>query len=98
MRKQILTLISALLLGVSVISAQTAQSPAASNKKYTCVMHPEVVMDRPGNCPKCGMTLVPKKETEKPQDIAAHKARRLAAAHAHEMHDMAAMRTSMQST
>ena len=30
--------------------------PAA---KYTCPMHPEVVQDGPGSCPKCGMTLVP---------------------------------------
>ena len=29
-------------------------------KKYTCSMHPEVVMDAPGNCPKCGMKLVEK--------------------------------------
>lgn len=28
--------------------------------EYTCPMHPEVVSDEPGNCPKCGMTLVPK--------------------------------------
>ena len=27
---------------------------------YTCVMHPEVKMDKPGNCPKCGMTLIKK--------------------------------------
>lgn len=27
---------------------------------YTCVMHPEVKMDKPGNCPKCGMKLVKK--------------------------------------
>ncbi len=26
---------------------------------YTCPMHPEVVQDKPGNCPKCGMNLVP---------------------------------------
>ena len=30
------------------------------NKKfYTCPMHPEVVSDKTGSCPKCGMTLVP---------------------------------------
>jgi hypothetical protein len=29
-------------------------------KKYTCSMHPEVVMDAPGDCPKCGMKLVEK--------------------------------------
>jgi hypothetical protein len=28
-------------------------------QKYTCEMHPEVVMDHPGNCSKCGMKLVP---------------------------------------
>jgi hypothetical protein len=27
---------------------------------YTCPMHPEVKQPAPGNCPKCGMTLVPK--------------------------------------
>ena len=25
---------------------------------YTCPMHPEILQDKPGNCPKCGMTLV----------------------------------------
>lgn len=27
--------------------------------QYTCPMHPEVISDEPGNCPKCGMHLVP---------------------------------------
>lgn len=27
---------------------------------YTCVMDPEIMMDKPGNCPKCGMTLIKK--------------------------------------
>lgn len=31
---------------------------------YTCPMHPEVISDKPGNCPKCGMTLVPVKEKQ----------------------------------
>jgi Cu2+-exporting ATPase len=35
-----------------------------SHQQYTCPMHPEVIKDAPGRCPKCGMNLVPvKKET-----------------------------------
>lgn len=30
-----------------------------SEGQYTCPMHPEVISDEPGNCPKCGMHLVP---------------------------------------
>src|ERR1700757_223052 len=33
--------------------------PARAGAKYTCPMHPEIVRDRPGSCPKCGMALVP---------------------------------------
>ena len=35
-------------------------APATSGVTYTCPMHPEVVSPKPGNCPKCGMTLVPR--------------------------------------
>src|SRR5262245_1857445 len=34
-------------------------------QKYTCVMHPEVITDHPGNCPKCGMKLVPMEEKKR---------------------------------
>ncbi|MGZ8558345.1 MAG: HAD-IC family P-type ATPase, partial [Chitinophagaceae bacterium] len=28
-------------------------------QKYTCPMHPQIVQDKPGKCPLCGMTLEP---------------------------------------
>jgi multidrug efflux pump subunit AcrA (membrane-fusion protein) len=31
----------------------------AAKQLYTCPMHPEVISDEPGKCPKCGMDLVP---------------------------------------
>jgi hypothetical protein len=34
-------------------------------QKYTCLMHPEVITDYPGNCPKCGMELVPLKKKKR---------------------------------
>jgi len=37
---------------------------------YTCSMHPEVVSDKPGECPKCGMFLV-KKELTSPGSVLA---------------------------
>jgi hypothetical protein len=33
--------------------------------RYSCSMHPEVVSDKPGKCPKCGMNLTPA-EASKP--------------------------------
>src|SRR5512146_460327 len=27
--------------------------------QYTCPMHPDVISDKPGSCPKCGMRLEP---------------------------------------
>jgi heavy metal-binding protein len=50
------------LATLSPIHAIT-ESPA---QKYTCLMHPEVMKDAPGECPKCGMPLVPVKE-QKPK-------------------------------
>ena len=34
---------------------------SSAGAKYTCPMHPEVVQDKEGSCPKCGMKLVEKK-------------------------------------
>ena len=39
---------------------------------YTCVMHPEIHVNKPGNCPKCGMTLI-KEKTKKDKTKSAVK-------------------------
>jgi len=38
---------------------ETAPKPQQSELLYTCPMHPEVIQDGPGTCPKCGMALEP---------------------------------------
>src|SRR5262249_10873232 len=43
--------------------AMEATAPAAppdGKIEYICPMDPEIVRDRPGNCPKCGMALEPR--------------------------------------
>jgi Cu+-exporting ATPase len=37
--------------------APAVQEPFEPGATYTCPMHPEVVQDHPGACPKCGMAL-----------------------------------------
>src|SRR5438094_9667391 len=70
MHKQILILIASMMtLALVPILAQPTPTPSASPpaehaQRYTCPMHPEIVRTEPGQCPKCGMTLVPIKETK----------------------------------
>jgi len=56
-------LVIALLGGSGCSNSGSAKSPESSSqaRQYTCPMHPEVVRDAPGKCPKCGMDLVEKK-------------------------------------
>jgi len=41
------------------VDAPTSLSIDGSERLWTCSMHPQVVQDKPGNCPICGMKLVP---------------------------------------
>ena len=51
--------------GQAMLAANTNQMApeikSALAVQYTCSMHPEVVQDKPGRCPKCGMRLIEKK-------------------------------------
>src|SRR5690606_13721550 len=40
--------------------AHAPVSETAQGVVYTCPMHPEVISDKPGRCPKCNMFLEPK--------------------------------------
>ncbi len=64
MKTKLLTTAFALLFGGTMTLAQSKtesdKKQSASSKDlvyYTCSMHPEVKMDEPGKCPKCGMVL-----------------------------------------
>ncbi|MFC2137958.1 heavy metal-binding domain-containing protein [Bacteroidota bacterium] len=52
---------------VSRVYGQTPQNKPSTQQitEYTCSMHPEVIKDKPGNCPVCGMKLVEKKNMHK---------------------------------
>ena len=39
----------------------TKNQNTEATKTYTCLMHPEVISDKTGKCPKCGMNLIEKK-------------------------------------
>lgn len=64
--KWILTLFAGVVLGLAAFSAtgckksEPTPSDSTQTKQYTCSMHPDVVKDAPGKCPKCGMDLTEK--------------------------------------
>jgi uncharacterized membrane protein len=49
----------------SSMSHQGDEDKSSKKTQYTCSMHPEVVSEQPGKCPKCGMKLVKKEQSKK---------------------------------
>ena len=41
------------------LAARPEPKPMPKGTQYTCPMHPEIVRDKPGSCPICGMALEP---------------------------------------
>ncbi|MDP2278221.1 MAG: heavy metal translocating P-type ATPase [Nitrospirota bacterium] len=46
-------------IGERAKEAVQASIPSPKGTKYTCPMDPEIIQDKPGACPKCGMALEP---------------------------------------
>src|SRR5437868_15325802 len=102
MHKQILILIAVAMTCAAINAmANPSPTPPAPAQRYTCVMQPGIVMDHPGNCPKCGMKLVPLKE-EKPKPPAKIDNHSMHAMkheeHEQEVHGEHRMQMSMQSS
>ena len=51
--------------GSSAVHNETAEHvhEDAAGQVWTCAMHPQIKMDKPGKCPICGMDLIPLKTT-----------------------------------
>jgi RND family efflux transporter MFP subunit len=58
--------------GAGAVPSATATTAPAT--RYHCPMHPTMVSDRPGDCPICGMRMVPSEEGEDESDVAPHPA------------------------
>ena len=62
-------------VGLAIYLGPRVGGPAAeTGELWTCPMHPSVVRPEPGNCPICGMKLVPLEEEKETQEqgIAGH--------------------------
>ncbi|RLD43728.1 MAG: efflux RND transporter periplasmic adaptor subunit, partial [Bacteroidetes bacterium] len=66
-----IALVLGLLLGWAIFGGSTPKAPEqteitghdhAGETTWTCSMHPQIRMDEPGQCPICGMDLIPLEE------------------------------------
>src|SRR6266496_4971520 len=53
-------LIAVFLFSCKEKRSETVTKQEVKTEIYTCPMHPQIIRDKPGNCPICGMELVKK--------------------------------------
>ena len=76
-----LVLIIGIFIGASLFSSESQNKEhnhgqlqeSADTSAYTCSMHPQIRKDEPGNCPICGMDLIPASYMEESVDPDAIK-------------------------
>jgi Cu(I)/Ag(I) efflux system membrane fusion protein len=82
--KNILKIAGVLLLGVFLgwlifggssnsEKAQHSHVQVEANTTWTCSMHPQIKKNEPGDCPICGMDLIPMDEMEDSDDLTSYK-------------------------
>lgn len=77
-KKIVITLLAVVIFSITGIAAiastfsnytalkhNSSVADSTITKTYTCPMHPEVISDKPGQCPKCGMDLELKEDSNK---------------------------------
>lgn len=67
--------VAVILLAASLLASCSKKPVSVTEKQlYTCGMHPQIIRDQPGDCPICGMKLVPvRKQASPPPSTASAK-------------------------
>lgn len=64
-------LVAALVIAAAIWRPGTMSDQETGAEVWTCSMHPQVRLPRPGRCPICGMVLIPAARLKREQDRAA---------------------------